>query len=185
MCAAAHVFVLLYNNIEMDLPLTFQEIVLISKKQLVLLLSTEIKNLSLRQIFQKSNYVVINYLSSKNFGHWVALYNDQKNNTINFFDSYGGFPDSQLKYIPKEFKMVSHQDYPYLLRKLYEYDGTVEYNYKVLQSLDTNTCGRWVGLYLKVCNQISIDDFGTIIETLAKKTEIPNDKLIIKLTEFN
>ena len=44
------------------------------------------------------NRVVILYLTTKNYGHWVCIFKN-KNNQIEFFDSYGIKPDNELKFI--------------------------------------------------------------------------------------
>jgi hypothetical protein len=139
--------------------------------------------MSLNDIFKNSNYVVINYLSEPHYGHWVCLY--KNGNTINFFDSYGGYPDEQLKYIPDNFKLISNQEYPHLLKLLYKSkDYDVEYNYKKLQGNGTTTCGRWVGLYLAVCDLMSIDAFGKLMESLSKKMNLSKDELVYELTKI-
>ena len=46
------------------------------------------------------SYAFVLIEDSPNRGHWVCL--DKLNNKINFFDSYGGAPDTQLKWTPME-----------------------------------------------------------------------------------
>ena len=45
--------------------------------------------------------VVILYETKPNVGHWVCIL--KRGDTIEFFDSYGIFPDKEKKYINKEY----------------------------------------------------------------------------------
>lgn len=92
--------------------------------------------------------VVILFESKKNYGHWCCLFKlDDK--TIEFFDPYGrattgGYPDDNLRMIPKDFATISNQEYPYLsyLLDISQYDLT--YNEIQFQKREKGikTCGR-------------------------------------------
>lgn len=94
---------------------------------------------------------IILYESEENFGHWVALFvSKEQPNTLEFFDSYGIKPDSELKLIPDYFREKSGQSQPhltYLIQASPEWK-TLLYNEVDLQSTkgNTNTCGRWAAL---------------------------------------
>lgn len=94
---------------------------------------------------------IILYESEENFGHWCSLFvSKEQPNTLEFFDSYGFKPDSELKMIPDYFREESGQSKPhltYLIEKSPDFD-TLMYNEIDLQSMkkDTNTCGRWAAL---------------------------------------
>jgi hypothetical protein len=80
--------------------------------------------------------------SSENKGHWVGLcrYGD----TCEFFDSYGGKPDSQLKWNSSTKNEALGQDEKYLTNLLAGHGGHVVYNPIKYQGAggDINTCGR-------------------------------------------
>jgi hypothetical protein len=108
----------------------------------------------------KYKALVLLYLSKQNYGHWVCVFK-RNENTIEFFDSYGFFPDDELNFIPQHFRVVSNQSYPHLTYLLSECPySKIDYNDKRLQVLDddTKTCGRWcvVRIMLK---HMSIDEF--------------------------
>ena len=57
--------------------------------------------------FNPYDAIALLYESKPNYGHWVLLLRHPKKKTIEFFDSYGIFPDDQIKKIPNEInKMV-------------------------------------------------------------------------------
>ena len=125
----------------------------------------------------KYKALVLLYLSKQNYGHWICVF-QRNNNTIEFFDPYGFFPDDELQFIPEHFREVSGQKYPhltYLLAKC-KYQK-IEYNNTRLQKLENNvnTCGRWCVVRLMLRN-ISIEKF-------VKKFKIDGDSKVTKLTE--
>lgn len=111
------------------------------------------------------------------YGHWVCLFVNCKGN-IEFFDSFGTFPDDTLDTINKNFRMNNGEDYRYLTHLLYNYKGDVEYNDKVLQGKKSSTCGRWIS-YRMIRNDLTIEDF----QKLFTKNKVKNDKII--LSQFN
>jgi len=105
---------------------------------------------SIRDVLGKYKALVILYLTSSNYGHWVCVF-ERDNNTIEFFDSYGYFPDDELNVIQDKVKRELNQMYPQLTKLLYNSGyKKIEYNEKQLQkfSPDINTCGRWVCIVL-------------------------------------
>jgi hypothetical protein len=75
------------------------------------------------------------------------------------FDSLGYKPDSELKFIPQDFRVSSGQDHTWILQLLKDQES-VDYNELPLQktSRDISTCGRWCALRMKFSN-MHIDDF--------------------------
>jgi len=77
-------------------------------------------------------------------GHWLAIWYDQKSNTLHHFDSYGFSPDAELKYSTNP--LVKDQ----LLNRLYS--RAQQSGLKVVwntypyqkQGSNVNTCGRHV-----------------------------------------
>lgn len=92
------------------------------------------------------NACYILYCVKEGYGHWCCL--TKRNNIVEFFDSYGGYPDTQLKYIPKKYAKNSHQDKEYLLSLLHRSPYIITYNSYKFQKKQkgVNTCGRWCAL---------------------------------------
>jgi hypothetical protein len=91
--------------------------------------------------------IILYLLHSWTYGHWVALI--KHNDRIEFFDSYGIEIDDHLNKIKdKNFKIQSNQDYPHLLKLLYDSGEKIEFNHTPLQKMkkdnieSVNTCGR-------------------------------------------
>lgn len=104
----------------------------------------ELKGKSIQQLLPKDgSYCIILYQSAENSGHYVALY--RQNGVINYFCSYGSYPDSQLKWVSKETnRQLDIQ--PYITQMFQNTDMPVLYNSHPLQDkkdLRIATCGRW------------------------------------------
>jgi len=121
---------------------------------------------------------VLLYQTSRNYGHYVALW--EYNDTIFFFDSYGGIVDSQLKYVPPDLKDELNSNHNYIIRLMYESGKKVEFNQYQLQSRepDVSTCGRWTVNRLRF-PEISINEYHDIFKQSSKY--ISNDELIVLL----
>ena len=122
---------------------------------------------SIYDILNINQPVIILYETKLNFGHWCCLYiNSTLKNTISFFDSYGGKPDDQLKFIPEYFARVNNEDYPLLTLLLYKSGAKIEYNQYKLQrdGSDINTCGRHVITRLQYPT-IKVNDYNKILNS--------------------
>jgi hypothetical protein len=108
-------------------------------------------------------------------GHWVCVFKTPRN-TIEFFDSFGTL-ESQLRQIPKRFRMENGEDYPLLTELLYQCPYQVEYNDKKLQDDDSSVCGRYVLARLSTPN-MKIEDFQKIFNRVPKA----NDQIVMQLT---
>lgn len=120
-----------------------------------ILVYEDLKNYSdLDEVLEPEGSVIILYQDKKNQGHWVALL--RRKNGIEFFDSYGGQPDTQLA-------SMKYNKLPYLLNLIENYPGVVYYNPYQLQSDDRNvsTCGRWCALRI-LLKELSLNDFAKI-----------------------
>lgn len=143
--------------------------------------------------YPENRVLLIIYRSQPNYGHWVGLYYNDYG--INYLNSYGSYIDKSIDAIPEQFKKISQQNYPYLLKLLSEAPMDVYYNNIKLQkmldkdedgSVVPQTCGRYVGWFF----YITLLDPSERIETtaknlkkLAKKNKITVDDLIVKITE--
>ena len=140
----------------------------------------------IEQLFNNSNdSVVILYEKKPKIGHWVCMirYVKKGKPTIEFFDSYGIFPDDQKKHISKEFLKTSEQDFNKIAELLYKASDryAIEFNDHKLQKWAPGiaTCGPHVvsrimmkDLPLEKCNAflnsfkdkgLSPDDVVTVI----------------------
>lgn len=126
---------------------------------------------------------ILLYLTRENYGHWCCIIK-HKDKHIEFFDSYGLFPDDEFKFIPEHFRKVSDQVYPHLTYLLYKANCPIEYNNYRLQSKTDNvnkkiaTCGRHVGCRLMFRN-MSLDDYSQMLLT---KDGITPDMKVTLLT---
>ena len=121
---------------------------------------------------------VILYVWAKNpdaFGHWQCVFRN-KNGNVEVFDSYGSWIDSFLNKIDKNFRIKTGQNYKFLTKLLYDSNYNVEYNDKVLQNKNSNTCGKWCVLRM-LCNHLDIDEFNSNFTKNTKK----NDLIILEL----
>jgi hypothetical protein len=97
----------------------------------------------INDLFKNTDKIIILYLlQSIDSGHWVCLYKDRKNKTLNFFDSYGKSLDHWVNMLSP----MKAQEYGQEKGKLDEllHDYLVLYNNITLQYKDTATCGCFV-----------------------------------------
>jgi hypothetical protein len=121
---------------------------------------------------------VILYETKRNYGHWVCVIK-HSNKHIEVFDSYGTFPDDQLKYIPENYKKQSGQEHSLLTNLLLKSRCKIEYNHDKLQKFkeNINTCGRWVAFRI-ICRKLPLKKF----VKLFKNKKSPPDVLVSILT---
>lgn len=108
---------------------------------------------TLDELLGKNRCAIILYETRQNFGHWVCVF-ENGNNHIEFFDSYGYFPDDERDFVPTAFRKVGNIDYPYLTYLLYDSNKHIHYNEYQLQEKgnNVNTCGRHVATRLAFKN---------------------------------
>jgi hypothetical protein len=131
--------------------------------------------------------VIILYRKSRNIGHWVGLL--KRGNTVEYFDSYGFEIDKPLSWRGfKESNAELGQDYPILMKLLYEYlcespENKVVYNEYKYQGLDDHnsaTCGRHVSLRIRN-GDLSLAEYQKFFNNL-KKQHIDPDKFVVDAT---
>jgi hypothetical protein len=88
------------------------------------------------------DYAFLLIEDSPNKGHWVCV--SRYGDTAEFFDSYGGQPDSQLKWNSKQKNAKLGQSQKKLTELFNKFKGRVVYNPQKYQGggSDVNTCGR-------------------------------------------
>lgn len=116
---------------------------------------------------------------SPNKGHWLGLlkYGD----TAEVFDSYGGKPDSWLKWNNQEKNKQLGQGHKTLSELLSEHDGKVVYNPIKYQgeSGDINTCGRHVTLRTKKMKEgMNLDQYYKWMERQKKDSGKDYDEIV-------
>jgi len=89
---------------------------------------------------------IVLYETTPSNGHWVLIHDtiDSKGKvSIEFFDSYGSAPDTQQKFIARQFEDMLRDPTVNLLRLLWNgTDGRVIFNDHRLQGRESSTCGR-------------------------------------------
>ncbi len=135
---------------------------------------------SLDDLLRPYGTAVILYETKKDSGHWVALIK-QPNNVVEFFDSYGFKPDSELKWVPKELKEGLNEDHTYLIRLLLGSGYKVEYNHHQLQSkaIGHSECGRHVATRI-LLKDIPIDSYAKFLKSGGYKMK--PDKVVTIVT---
>lgn len=107
-------------------------------------------------VFGHHNKIVLLYLmDTPNSGHWTGLKKD--GDTIMFFDSYGFKIDEEQKYPLDKIKIITGQTYPYLSDLLKNSNYNVIRSPYKLQGKGTQTCGRYVSLFLM--NDLNPNEF--------------------------
>lgn len=127
-----------------------------------------VKNLrgfdSIEELLGENDACFLLYESKEHFGHWCALVKtkdkpkDKK--SLEFFDPYGGSPDSQLNFITEPFLTESGQNKMLLSKLLLKYDGDLSYNEFQFQTFDKGVkdCGRWCALRIML-KELSLEMF--------------------------
>lgn len=127
---------------------------------------------SIDELLSPYGQVIILYLTSENFGHWVALFKIDRNN-IEFFDSYSMKPDEELKMIDENIRYDTDQEIPHLSHLLLKCNYIIHYNDTRLQKMknDVNTCGRHCITRL-ACKNLFIDDYIKLINSFGHSPDI-------------
>lgn len=122
---------------------------------------------------------VLLYLTSGSYGHWTVCFMYPDNRTVEFFDSYGYFPDSEMSFIPKDIQKEYKENFPYLCKLLLNSGYKVVYNNNQLQSKKDgiNTCGRHVVSRL-MYRDVPIEDYVKMIKNSGKSA----DDFVTKIT---
>ena len=133
----------------------------------------------INSLLANEKYIVILYETRKHYGHWCCLFRNNKNN-IEFFDSYGIFPDDELKYATKSFRKKNNMMWPHLTYLLLSCPYKIEYNNHKFQKMSRkiSTCGRWC-LIRCLLSAVDIDNFYKLFKKYKDK-----DKVALFLTDF-
>lgn len=126
-------------EVKETIPLSNHDIMRGLKNMTNIITYRDLKNINnIEDVLHPYGTCIILYQNTPESGHWVVL-NSRKNGCYEFFDSYGMYPDDQLKY-------ANYYLMPKKLLSLLKKTGVdVVYNPFKLQSdrKDSNVCGRW------------------------------------------
>lgn len=120
----------------------------------------------------KTDYVFLLTESEKNKGHWTLLL--RRDNTFEYFDSYGHSPKQILSFTPKFMNQFLGNDWNEDLGKMLKSIVPPQipfknYSKKAFQNINIEeiaTCGRWCihRLYLFLMDSITNKEFETIMK---------------------
>jgi len=133
----------------------------------------------IEDILKDGSCIILYEYSNTNgnvFGHYTCV-NQIKPDEYEMFDSFGVLPDKERFFIDHLYRTRTNQDYPYLLTLLDKSGKKISYNHHVLQSEDTSTCGRYVGLRILFKN-MSLKEF---TDNLLNK-KYPPDYIVTYIT---
>lgn len=122
---------------------------------------------------------VLLYLTSHDYGHWTLCFMYPDLRTVEFFDSYGYFPDGEFEFIDNDIAREYGENFPYLCKLLLDSGYKVVYNNHRLQEKkpNINTCGRHVVSRL-VYRDVPIDKYVNMIKNSGKTP----DEFVTKIT---
>lgn len=141
---------------------------------------------SIDNILSIDKPLVLLYMTKEHYGHWVCLIKHL--NKIEFFDSYGTVIDKQLDKINPFFRSQSGQDYPYLLKLLYDSGLPVEYNHYPIQKkykdkIETvATCGRHCIVRL-LNKDLELENYINGLKNVAYELGGDEDDIVVLITE--
>jgi len=113
---------------------------------------------SIEELLEPYGAIILLYETRYDFGHYTAIFYD-KNNNLEFFDSYGFKPDAELKY-------ATYDNTPYLTNLLNKYKGNIIYNITDLQKwgANVNTCGRWTATRIRM-RKLTATEFSNLFKS--------------------
>lgn len=124
---------------------------------------------------------VLLFEAKKGYGHWVCLW--KIGDTISFFNSYGGFPDDSLEYIPDHYAKMNNEDRPYLSLLLEASPYKLTYNEHAYQKMGegVRTCGRHVAVRL-FAKHLDDAEYYKYINFFCKQNDITPDDFVTLMT---
>lgn len=169
----------------MDIALSDKEVLKIVHGKAKIILYPQIHEFkNINQLLSPYGAAFILYESQPNYGHWCLLFKVNKN-TLEFFNPYNGIPDENLDNIPKQFRIESYQNFPYLAKLMYDSDYNLTFNEYQFQEYQRNikTCGRHCAVRL-VCRNMSLKKYKKFMDKWTKKLNISYDEFVTLLTMY-
>lgn len=123
------------------------------------------KYMNIDQLLDDNGVCYLLYEMKDHSGHWCCLIKTKINGepAIEFFDSYGGKPDTQLDWIDPTFAKSTGQDRRILTQFLVDSDYPISYNQYPFQELDKDiaSCGRWCAIRGRL-KDLPLEDFSKL-----------------------
>lgn len=167
-----------------DIALSDKEVLDLVDQRANLVLYPDIyKYNSIDELLGQHQAAIILFESQPNYGHWVSIF--RNNDDIEFFNSYGGYPDGTLKHIDEKFRKKSHQDKPYLTYLLVNSKYNLHMNPYGFQKhqKDVKTCGRHAAIRL-LFRELSSDEYKNMLDYLKRVTGLDYDGVVTLLTLY-
>lgn len=125
---------------------------------------------------------VLLFEAKKGYGHWVCLFKVGLNE-IEFFNSYGGYPDDSLKKISCHYARISNQIIPYLSVLLLQSPYELSYNeFQFQKKTDgIRTCGRHC-VFRLLNRDLDLYQYVDLLKILRKKCNTDYDGVVTIFT---
>jgi hypothetical protein len=126
------------------------------------------------------SYFVLMYQDSPNTGHWTVVL--RQKNTVEYFDSYGSYPDKDLNWVSKEKRHSLGIDGKYLSNLFNKTKLKVVYNTEPYQASgkEIATCGRHVVFRIMNINK-GLLNYHKFIKNQMKKQNCNYDCVVSKV----
>jgi hypothetical protein len=134
------------------------------------------------EILEPYGACVLLFEAVPQYGHWVCLFK-VNNDTLEFFNPYGGYPDDSLLSINKYFRKISKQDKPKLSLLMLNSPYKLTYNEFPFQKKHKNvkTCGRHC--VFRLLNRfLNLYQYLDFLNFLSKKWNLDYDAIVTILT---
>lgn len=139
----------------------------------------ELRNIKdIEELLPKNgSYFILLYLDTPNSGHWTTL--KRFNDDIEYFCSYGTYPDKQMNWYGKELRKELGESELYLTKLLNKTGLSVNYNdidYQNKDNLDIVTCGRHCINFIK--SKKDLKQYFKMMSKLKKDSGKDYDELV-------
>jgi len=116
------------------------------------------------------------------YGHWVLIFK-LADNSIEFFNPYGGYPDDSLDHIDKEFRQNSNQLFPKLSQLLLDSPYELTFNEFDFQKKKSTikTCGRHCVVRLANRN-LGLYEYLDLLNNIRNKNKLDYDEIVTYIT---
>jgi hypothetical protein len=126
----------------------------------------------------KDDFRILLLESEPSVGHWVCLI--RKDDTLEFFDSYGKTHKGELRFIPKFINKMLNQPDDYLTKIMKSSKNPIFSTLKLQnENPDVCTCGRHCIARI-LCGKAGYDlnDYEQLIKKESERREMPSDILV-------
>jgi hypothetical protein len=126
-----------------------------------------------------NSYLILLYQDSENTGHWTCIL--RQNKTIEFFDPYGKYPDTELRWVDNEIRENLGITGKFISNLFNKSKLKIVYNTAPYQHTgdSINTCGRHV-VYRLLNRNLSLKDYHKHFKNETKKNNCNYDCVVSK-----